>query len=155
MNNKPATDIIPKTEKIDTGNKRDSVSDTTNIVLLPLDTSWFQFKNSRAATLSGKEMKLIEALITKCIQHNNDNQDASKHILEYIDLKNYKRQYFPYINEWGEKLVWINCFCKSDFNFNDWKKEIVIVADGGSCFFNVTINLTKKKYEQFSTNGYA
>lgn len=130
-------------------------SDTTKFAILPLDTSYYQFKDSKSTVLLQKDLNLTEKILIKCLDNNNQNQDTSKHLLEYIDLGNYKRQYIPFINKRGEKLVWVNCFCIGDINFPDWKKEIVMVDDGGSCYFNVIINLTTKKYGKLFINGYA
>lgn len=72
-----------------------------------------------------------------------------------IDLKNFKVQYVPLNHYKSDKIVFVNCFCK-DFdtqNKSNWKKEIVHVLDGGNCFFNVKINLTKRTYFQFSVNS--
>ena len=55
------------------------------------------------------------------------------------------------VNNKGEKVIWINCFC-NDCNKN-WKKEIIIVKDGGDCYFNLKINLMTKKYYDFLING--
>lgn len=127
--------------------------DTTKIVILPLDTSYYQFNASKATVLSEKDLKLTESILIKCIDNNN-NQGSNRHVFEYIDLGKYKRQYMPFQNKRGEKVVWVNCFCISNMDFPDWKKAIVIVDDGGSCFFNVIINLTTKKYEHLFINGY-
>lgn len=147
--------IISGAVKNDSFEKMKYTPDTTKIAILPLDTSYYQFKNSKATVLSNKDLQLTEDILIKCIENNNNNRDTSKHVLEYIDLRNYKRQYVPFINKRGEKLVWVNCFCTGAFNFPDWKKEIVMVNDGGSCFFNVIINLTAKKYGNLFINGYA
>ena len=55
----------------------------------------------------------------------------------------------------GEKKVYVNCFCLSGGNFIEWKKLMHIVDDGGSCFFNVIINLTTIECEQLNVNRSA
>ncbi len=65
----------------------------------------------------------------------------------------YYKQFIAVINSKGEKEVWVNCFCKTD-DF-DWKIHVVFVLDGGSCFFNVKINLTNGLITVFSINGVA
>lgn len=67
-------------------------------------------------------------------------------------LKNYKRQYFGFINQKNEKIVWINYFISSA-EFGYWKKDVVFVNDGGCNFFNVEVNLTTKNIFNFSVNG--
>ncbi len=54
----------------------------------------------------------------------------------------------------GEKEVWVNCFCSVQY-MDYWKKQVVFVKDGGNCFFNVKINITKKSFSDFEVNGEA
>ena len=75
------------------------------------------------------------------------------HMYKIKKLKNYKIQFVPYLNEQGEKEVWINGFC-SGSNSN-WKKEIVWVMDGGNCYFQIRLNLTTGTCIEIGTNGYA
>jgi hypothetical protein len=59
----------------------------------------------------------------------------------------------PFIDSKGDKKVYINGFCVLD-DFTYWKQTLVDVADGGSCFFHVTLNLTTNKYEKLFINAY-
>ena len=139
-----------------------------DFTIFEFDSSWYWiFKNVETTDISKSELNEIDQLIDLAIRENNENQKKylQKHNLEYpehqwtetgfeLDLeKGYHKQYVPVINESGEKIVWINFFC-STFNYN-WKKEIIMVDDGGNCFFNIKINLTKKTYSELSINGYA
>ena len=114
----------------------------TNCAIIPYqpDCYWI-FKNVQATTLSEREIQVVDSIYTYC---KNDHRD------ELIKHANYKRQYVPVINNKGEKEVWVNCFCDYE---SDWQKRIVIVFDGGKCFFNLKINITKKEYYDFGTNG--
>lgn len=57
----------------------------------------------------------------------------------------YCMQFVGAINSKGEKLLWVNSFCKKQKNnFMDWKEKLVSVEDGGKCFYNVLFNLTNK-----------
>jgi hypothetical protein len=131
--------------------------DTSSIAFLPIDTAnpWL-FKGATLLNLTNQDLEVIDRLLSDCINVHNSNQDTTKEFSEYIDLKKYKRQYVPFINSNGEKKVYVNCFCISDFanEVDYWKKSLVEVEDGGSCFFHVTINLSSYKYEQLFTNGY-
>ena len=71
-------------------------------------------------------------------------------------MRKYKVQYIPFITSNGRKKVFVNAFCDYNLNFDllEWKKHLIQVYDGGSCFFHLIINLTDKKYEEFHTNGY-
>ena len=70
-----------------------------------------------------------------------------------MSLRNYKRQYICAINENGDKIVWVNCFCSEGKDY--WRKRVVFVSDGGRCYFNLKINLTKKLTYDVMVNGVA
>ena len=140
--------------------------DDSAIAILPYDSiqPW-TFKNRRQAELNRKDFKTIEGILNECIDNYNPekerqfNEINAKHP-EYklrkdnfiIELKNYKRQYIVATNLKGEKEIWINCFCNTNLN---WKKDLVVVKDGGNCYFNLIINLTTGKYYNLSVNGDA
>jgi hypothetical protein len=63
----------------------------------------------------------------------------------------YKRQYIPYISKNGTKHIKVICFCR-DEGIN-WKKEVLLVYDGGDCFFEVIINLATNTYSDLMING--
>lgn len=77
---------------------------------------------------------------------------ASDHTI--LDLSNYRRQYIPYYNELGEKVVHIYCDCLS-CPYENWKYEVLAINDGGNCHFDVILNLTKGTCKRVSVNGYA
>jgi hypothetical protein len=136
-------------------------------VVLPYDTTqtWI-FNSGKQTQLTTNDFQLIEKLLTNCIKDYNPFQEklfkdiSNKHPEHklnkndyIIDLKRYKRQYIAVTNEKGEKEVWINCFCLP------WEKSlkhnVLVVDDGGNCFFHLKINLTTGIYYNFSVNGYA
>lgn len=148
-------------ENIVTENK-DSIAfkiDTSKIVVLSFENIPFLpvFENAVSAELTIEDYREIEILLEKCIEEYNINQKkfAEKHKLEKenINLPEYNRQYVPVINEYGEKEVWVNCFCGNYENSR--RQNIVIIKDGGKCFFNVKINITKKEYYNLMVNGHA
>ncbi|MGC4103784.1 hypothetical protein [Ferruginibacter sp.] len=129
--------------------------DTNIIAILPADkVRSYIFHGNKPMELTNNDLAAIEHLLTDRIKKHNARQDTTKEFSEFIDLKKYKRQYVPYIDSNGERKVYINCFCIDDFGFNYWKTQLVEVDDGGSCFFQVVINLTRQKDEWFTINGY-
>ena len=126
-----------------------SARDTSKIAILNLNSPdiWLtDFKNAKPAQLTDKDFTDIEKLLRNCVKENNQG----------IELKRYKRQYVPYINSKGQKEVYVNCFCFSDeIEFKYWRKQLVMVDDGGDCFFHVTINLTTNKCGNLYVNGLA
>ena len=119
------------------------------------DTSWFT-KSGQSTYLTELEISELDKILNICIdsnyKFNNKKMDSHKW------LSKFRRQYVPFINDRGEKLVWINCFVPFRF-FNNWKSEIIhpnMIMDGSEWIFNVTINLTTKRFNRLQkiSNGY-
>lgn len=140
--------------------KNDSVRyevDTSRIAVLPLEeVSHFHiFNNTISTELTLNEYEIIEDLLRECIANYNKNSEPDGSGYDCtIDLSNFKRQYVAVVNSDGDREVWVNCFCRGHDVVN-WKKYIVFARDGGNCFFNLKINLTKKQYYDLMVNGYA
>ena len=72
----------------------------------------------------------------------------------YKNFKDYRRQYFGFKNDAGEKLLFINSFNPNASSFTfDWLNTQVIVFDGGSTYWSVHYNYTKKGFYNLSING--
>ncbi len=146
--NKPSANIIIKPAHS---------SDTSRYTIIPFDKNMFYIFGKadtvKPATLTEQEIEETESLLTKAIAEYN-----RKKVSEYLKIDsfvNYRRQFVPYINQKGEKMVFVNCFCDG-FKWNEnWRKELVMVDDGGSCFFNVKINLSAKNTYDLYVNGVA
>ncbi|WNY22751.1 hypothetical protein MmiHf6_00360 [Methanimicrococcus hongohii] len=67
----------------------------------------------------------------------------------FIELERYYRQYIPFLNEKGDRCLWINLFCRP---VGDWKTHRVYVEGGGVCFFSVGLNLDTGKRFDFIVN---
>ncbi len=145
------------TKTLDTTANEQLLFDTSKIAILPVDTSdhWL-FKDAKSMRLTNQDLKYVDKIFNDCIHAHNIKQDTTKEFNEFIDLRKYKIQYVPFISSNGQKKVYVNAFCSYYWNFDStgWKKYMIEVQDGGSCFFHVTINLTESKYEDFYTNGY-
>ena len=82
------------------------------------------------------------------------------------NLQNYRRQYFGYTDENGDKIIFIN-FIWSRYTIFDrmkgeiknegekWKSERIFVLDGGSFYWEIKINLDKENLFDFYVNGIA
>ena len=143
------------------------IIDTSSIVIIEFDTTYhWLFKSAKQSELDSEDLYQIEKLLADSLMKYNNQQkiqfeeisknypDENFNLTNFIiELDKYKRQYVPVINEQGEKEVWINCFC-GKWNKNG-KKEMLIVNDGGNCYFNLKINLTTKTIYDFMVNGEA
>lgn len=144
--------------------------DSTAIAVIELDSSTNNtfkiFKSVTPTILTAHDLMKIETILADFTKDYNFGQekqyneekaqhpDSKTDINRYtINIRRYKRQYFATTNEKGEKEVWVNCFCNAwDKN---WKKEPIIVHDGGNCYFNLKINFATGKYYDLIVNGEA
>lgn len=131
---------------------------TDTIAILDYNESEFPFlKNCTQANVSGDEIFVAEILLQKFISEYNKEQtrqynsftpeQQNGHILLLLDIKSFRRQYVPIINQSGEKEIWVNCFCNS--LDKDWKKEVIKPSGERMCNFKIMLNLTLNKYYNF------
>jgi hypothetical protein len=110
-------------------------------------------KGCKPTVLTSSDIKKIEDLISKTIAQYNKMSKGSwkiKHIHKYY------KQLIAVVNANGEKEVWVNCLCNvSEWGSKgpNWKHDVVEVMDGGPCYFNLKINLSKGTAYTFSVNG--
>lgn len=114
---------------------------------------WVFGKNYAGWTPGDKDIETSEKLLNDCF-----DKQKSGTVNRLLNRKpdDYDRQFIGAIDPNGDKIIWINCFCKGEeSSFKDWKNKIVFVNDGGDCFFNVKINITKNTYYDLMVNGVA
>lgn len=107
------------------------------------------FEKSTKTTLTESELTEIEVILKRMVREHNTGAGS----IRTISLRGKKRQYVPVINKNGEKEVWINFFCGT--HHDKWRDDIVVVFDGGNCYFNVKINLAQVEYYDLIINGHA
>jgi len=66
-------------------------------------------------------------------------------------LGHYKRQYLGY-TVGGKKWIFVNSFC-SWTEDESWRDTIIIVKDGGACFFSVRYDVSRSQFNQLQING--
>ena len=67
-------------------------------------------------------------------------------------LDEYQRQYIG-LERGGRKIIYGNYFCNSE-GIN-WRQELVIVEDGGECFFHVEYDVESELFIKLMVNGEA
>jgi len=148
--------------------------DTSKYVVFKFDTArdihLFR-KVNNPADLSSSEIDKIEGIIAKKAAEYNKNEEAFADSIDkkfnrkepanatpYDNLihhpEKYYKQFLAITNDKGEKEVWVSCFCDPS-NKPYWKKDWVWVLDGGSCYFQIKINLTTNTVTGFYVNGVA
>ena len=81
------------------------------------------------------------------------NQGKDYGPIIHKNLKKYKRQYLGFIDEKGNRILFINCFWAKEDNSSLWEEEMMIVLDGGSYYWSVYYNLDKGELYQLMVNG--
>ncbi len=142
-------------------------ADTSTIVVLPFDTSsYWLFEDSacRNVELSLRDLDTIETLVQQCIAEYMDARstpivektDSIRRDLHRIGREGYVLQCIAVINSHGEKEVWVNALCNHSWpTENAWKERIQLVQDGGGCFYQLKVNLSKANYYDLRVNGIA
>jgi hypothetical protein len=143
-------------------------SDTSKYTIIEFneESRWIFEKNCKKTKLTKNDLDNISILINKAVNDYNvqaeiklknlmlENKKVKFNRNDFIiDFDKYKSQYVAVENQKKEKEVWINCLCGNLANMS--KEHVLIVDDGGNCFFNLKINLTTKKYYDFRVNGDA
>ena len=109
-----------------------------------------------------KDIEIVDKVLKKAIEKNEFNF-IKKPILENI-TKNLYKQYIPYIDENGDRIILLNTFCRIlkistekddayELREFDWKSEHYGVNDGGFCYWRITINVDKEEYFNLMVNG--
>lgn len=104
------------------------------------------------------DLNKVDELLNEAIEENKFYFLKTKKISE---LRKSYRQYLCYINEKGEKIIYINSMCElfTDYDEDnnpipfDWKNKMVDISDGGECYWNIKINITTTKYYELRING--
>jgi len=101
------------------------------------------------------EILFTEQLINQHIEQLTKFHEYGECPVIHKNLNNYFRQYVGYINEKGEKIIWINFIWKNSFVREEISKKIISVDDGCSNYWNVKVNLSKRILFEFLVNGSA
>lgn len=108
------------------------------------------------AELTPTELQEMKRILLRALsQYNKRYGQGEFHIGPLAD---YGVQYKVFLTNEGKKAVWINGFCKdtgSMYSTATLTTLPVSVFDGGSCYFNTTINLVKHKAIRVTIHGFA
>ena len=90
----------------------------------------------------------------KVLNKGRINQSSTPVI--HRKLRKYKRQYFGYVTQNGQRILLINFFWSKNIDFKDrWLKEAINFHDGGSYYWQVQFNLDEAALFDLNINGYA
>jgi hypothetical protein len=137
-------DVVKVKYELDTN--RIAIFDSIQISNLPFK----HIAKGSNENLDDADLFMIEKILKECIEDYNNSEKLAKD----INLDEYDMQLIPYLNQDGDKVVYVNCYCDPQGRANP-NDGFVTVFDGGNCFFRLRINLDKQSYYKFSTNGHA
>ena len=154
-----------KTDSFTTSKQKETVDPKIAILINTEHNNWLQENYGfESWNPTDKDLNLVQEILDKAI--NDKEFDFLKKPIKK-NLENYYRQYVPYINENGERVIEINAFCEilenppnpekgiTEWTKMDWKNEYVMVDDGGNCYWQITINIDTKEYKDLMVNGVA
>ena len=115
------------------------------------------------------DIQKAELIIKKNLRQVNEsklNQDYKHCPIIHKELKSYRRQYFGYIDNNGDKIIYatFNWDKFSVFDrlrgyhkniYQNWREERIIVLDGCSYHWGIKINLNRKLLFELGINGSA
>jgi len=130
-------------------------TDEYEIAIFP-ENSKEIFSGGKRFTPSKEEISAAEkALKSQLKELNSDKLNQSDTPVIDKNLKKYRRQYFGYTNDKGEKILFINCFWRKEKDESSlWLKEQIRVMDGGSNYWNIKFNVEKNVLFDLEVNGY-
>ena len=112
----------------------------------------FYERKYKPNTLSKEQLRVAELIIKKVSDSLDFLLTSTNVNTGIVDTLKYVFQIVSARNNSGHLFLWVNAICGPNKN---WRKNIVIVEDGGSCYYRFKINLDTKQYFdiQINSNG--
>ena len=144
--------------------KNDFLGEKSTILLNSEHNKWLKSNYGYQTWIpTKKDLEIVDKVLEKAIE-NNEFDFIKDPVKENIDKYPYK-QYIPYLDNNGDRIIYLNTFClppeEQVFEINgeyewkkfDWKNEYYKVDDGGFCYWSIIINIDKVEYSNFMVNG--
>lgn len=144
--NKQDVDPAPDNRKVSAGDLK------PNQAVIPAieKMEWAFGRNYKQYGPTADDIETAETLLKECFV--KEMTGTVNHFFGR-KLDDYNRQFVGAEMEGGDKVIWINCFCAVESEIlKKWKTEMIMVADGGNCFFNLRVNLNRKSYYDLMIN---
>lgn len=119
--------------------------------------NYISFYQGQKFTPENEDIDRVENALRNDLETVNSqriNQTGRNPII-HQNLSKYRRQYFGYVDQNGDRIIHVNCFWKEKGRFDNWLDERVTVLDGGSHYWSVKFNLTTGKLFDLQVNGSA
>jgi hypothetical protein len=118
--------------------------------------NYFALVGGQPFTPTLEEVEMAEkALQDELEKLNSQKINQGKHLgpIVHKNLSQYRRQYFGYIAENGDRILFINAFWKQSGRFENWLADRIVVHDGGSRYWSVKFNLSTGELFELWVNG--
>lgn len=110
----------------------------------------FYKKNYRPVKLTKNQLVIAQAII-KRVSDSLDFLITSTNVTTgIVDALRHNFQIVSAINNHGQIFLWVNAICDDD---KDWRRRLIFVDDGGSCYYRFRINLNTKQYFDIDVNA--
>lgn len=132
------------------------IYDTSKIAIIPLDSSRYIIGDKAIASsfITQEDLALVDSLVRVCVAGHNSSLMPDREFYRInMNEGGYRMQLTVFVNLENEKEVWVNALC--NVSGGHWKSTPVVVFDGGSCYFQLYINLTTKEIHDSFVNGSA
>ena len=96
--------------------------------------------------------KLIRKYVTKKSKHPLVNQGNGCPII-YQNFDKYVRQYYGTYNKKGQKILEVNFLWREYAYETEWKCVRLMIFDGCSFYWEISVNMKKKKCFDYWVNG--
>lgn len=123
------------------------------IVPAGANMNWAFGKNYKPWSPEPGDIEIAERLLKECF-----DKERSGTVNPFFgkSLEDYNRQFAGAVIEGGNRVILVNCFCRSqEKTLDKWREQLVLVADGGNCFFHLKVNLDTGRYYGLMVNGQA
>lgn len=104
-------------------------------------------------TPTEEDVVRIETLLKDSISYILRNQYHCKPPINKNTLKKYRRQYVGFLTKDNNVIIWINFINNKDISGEELSEDVVRVLDGGSNYWSIFVNLTKKELFEMQVNG--
>jgi len=130
-------------------------------------------KNATFTSMNQEDFDIIDSLISEYVKAYNDtvlvrlkevhptNTDIGSEGY-FINFKDYKRQYVPYLDSVDNRMALVNCFCNNPSNSpltdiqtwiekdsTAWRTYFMVPEGLGKCYFRFRVNLKQRNYSRF------
>lgn len=100
-------------------------------------------------TPSADDILKLEEGLAEYLSRNSGAFSSQPPAWERLD--EYRRQYLGY-EIGGKKIIYGNFFCSQE---DQWRGELILVMDGGDCYFQVEYDVASREFIKLLVNGEA